>query len=146
MKPSRAMIPLEIGCALTGIALALFGLLIDGPFREVLAERNGVATWFFLLGMPAVVLCYEASREWFTHRWMNLAQRERSAVLRGRLVLTQALCWLYAVYVVLADQDQADDVIAIIGVVNFGLCMWSYWENRRVKREIRIQTTTYHPR
>ena len=115
MKPSRAMIPGEILCALFGLMLAYFGGISDSPIGHIFTARHESILWFLLLGAPALWTLWAGAREWFLGSAWNLAYREISCKQRGRAVLVQGLCWLYAVYV--GAHHENGTMLAAFGVV-----------------------------
>ena len=137
MKPSRAMIPGEILCAVFGIVFAWFGWAQMGWLKTVLESRGESVIWMALLGIPAMVTLIFDVREWMLWRRWNLIKREQTARWRGRAVAAQGLCWLYAVYV---GYDYGAQLVGTLGIVCFGFCVWAYVENRRTCREIRYAT------
>lgn len=137
MKPSRAMIPGEILCSLLGCVLAWFGGIESGWLHSVLASRNESVLWLGMLGIPSLVSLVFGIRELFSWPRWGLIKREATAKWRGRAVMGQGLCWLYAIYF---GFDHGALLIGWIGIVCFGYCVWSYVENRRTCREIHYAT------
>lgn len=137
MKPSRAMIPGEIHCSLIGCVLAWFGGLRPGWLHVVLLSRDEALIWMVLLGVPSLVTLMLGLRELLLWPAWGLIKREATARWRGRAILVQGLCWIYAVYF---GFDYGAELIGCIGLTCFAFCAWSYIENRRACREIRNAT------
>lgn len=141
MKPSRAMIPGEILVSLQGLVLSYFGGVYPGWLNTVLISRHEDLWWLFLLGLPALLSLMVCAREMAQWRNFTLFQRENTAKWRGRAVLVQGLCFLYAVYF---GFDHGAPLIGCIGFICFAYCVWAYLENRRTCREIRYSTVVAH--
>jgi hypothetical protein len=151
MKPSRAMISGEITTSLFALGYAWSGGLSwpfeHGPLFNLIAHREGWVgnlTWLFLLGAPALGLILVDSIEWFCSSCWTMAKMDQSATLRARLVATQFFSWLYMLHLLMLVHNMSRiPVLAAHAVVGAIMCFWAYWENRRVRREIRYATSGF---
>ena len=147
MKPSRGMIPMELLIACLSLSFALVGGLgwppPEGPLYGLLVEKGQSVVWLVLLGTPAAVLAGLGAAEWRRGRHWDVVRLDRSCCHRSWLVGIQGLCWLYGLYLPLAAPWTNLRGIALISVVMMFFCAWSYVENRRVRREIRRETTSF---
>ena len=153
MKPSRGMIPAEVVVSLFALSYAwLGGIAWPGEpgalFRLIYAKEGalGNVVWAFGLGLPAAFLVFFSLHEWWCWqrcRW-TVFQHDFSATLRGRLVLCEGLAWAYMLHV-LALSDKKLALLALHAGIGVVVCAWSYWENRRVRREIRYATISFAP-
>lgn len=145
MKPSRAMIPLELLISTLSLLSAWLGAFAwpvkPGALYWLLAEHRENAVWFALLGLPAVALFVVSFREWHGAA-LGALELDRSCRLRARLVLLQGLSWVYGLKLLIVSGGAMGGVGAL-SIVMLIFCSWSYKENRRVRREIRTATVHF---
>lgn len=146
MRPSRAMIPMELLAASISILVGLVGMTGwppgIGTLYAALHSYGERYLWFVLLASPAVAMLGFGWLEWFSKELRMSPERvDRNARRRARASLLQLVSWIYGLKL-LADANGAGwiGLLAVIMVVFLG---WSYVENRRVQREIRNATTRY---
>lgn len=149
MKPSRAMIPGELSWAFLSLCYALAGSGIPpfgaGSLYYALNEHASPELWALLLAVPALVLIWAASREWFAHHrccsgdegacWLP-SQLYHSAKIRGWCCLWSIPGYGYMLKVLVHDLQRAS-VLAVIAAGGCVFMWWFYVENRRVRREVR---------
>ena len=134
MKPSNRMLSGEIVASLFALGYALIALQPDGYLQKLLLRNDGwigVLTWSLFIGIPAFTLLVVNVREWSRPASMQ------GAIWRSRLVLIQGLSWLYAVHIMVST-GRGYSLLMVHAVVGVFFCAWSYIENRRVRREIRL--------
>lgn len=151
MTPSRQMLPAEIVVSLFALSYACVGGLAwpvqPGPLYRLIYAHEGVAgnlTLFLFMGLPALGLIITSIREMLFSkrcRW-SIIQHDTSARFRSRLVICQFFSWCYMFHVLLLTHRTLA-IVAIHSVIGIIVCAWSYWENRRVRREIRYSTTSF---
>jgi hypothetical protein len=152
MSPSRAMISGELSWSFVAVCFAIAGSGIPrlgvGSLHQALKEHASPLLWAVLLGAPAACLFAVSLREWCAHsnacrrslqRWSPF-QLDRSAMWRSWCCLASIFGWLYIFKVLVSDLHRA----SVLAVIALGACIfmgWFYKENRRVRREIRGNTT-----
>jgi hypothetical protein len=139
MKPSRAMIPGEILCALFALSLAWSGGLSwpfdHGPLYRILAKGDQNVIWLLLMGTPSSALVVLSVREWIYGQKWNGRTVSISCYWRGKTVALMGISWLYAVYLI-GQLTVGISGLLVQSVCAAVFCGWSYVENRRVRREI----------
>jgi hypothetical protein len=152
MKPSRQVIPVEIMVSLFALSYAGYGSIPwpeATPLFKFIFSREGwigIFTWAIIVGIPPFWLMLVSGREWLfckKHRWGPF-EIDASATLRGRLVVTQMASWLYLLHLAFLSPSRKPMLIIIHAMIGAVICAWSYWENRRVRREIKRSTAAYY--
>lgn len=140
------MIPMEMLAASISFLAALVGglgiPLGEGTLHSALAHGGEHLVWLVLLGAPSVALFILAAREWkMPQLKRNAAAVDNSCRWRSRAAGVQALSWIYGLKLLAAANGASwFGVLSAVMVVFLG---WSYIENRRVRREIKHQTTAF---
>lgn len=145
MKPSRAMISGEMSWAFVALAFAWAGVTQGSYLNRLLEQHAEPLLWGVLLAGPALVLMALSVREWIAHssrRCWGIVELEASARWRGRLCLALIAGWLYMLKIAatFSSGANATSAVALGGVV---FMLWFYIQNRRVQREIRVQTAQF---
>lgn len=170
MKPSHRMLTGEISWALVALSFVWSGMggwPLEASYLHRALDRLGeTALWSAVLGVPAAVLFFASTREHFafTHppadprkRW-SLADLDRSARVRSVCSGLMCLSWLYIFKVVVelsvlratpngVFEGLRANAIMPIALAGAVCTFWFWWENRRVRRDVRKATGVFpaHP-
>lgn len=131
LRSSRQLLSGELIVSLFGLGYAL-AACFPGPIQGFILRKEGyegLYTWVVLMGIPALAMIWVVVREMWFPSDSNLA------CLRGKLILFQGLGWIYSLHILLII-GRPFSIISLHSMTAIGFCLWSYIDNRRVRREI----------